>query len=203
MVERVVLTEEGRSEAVDVLTEAFFDYPVMTYVIGDVGEEYASRLRRLVDYFTMARFYRGDLVLGLRSPDGELLAAANLNRPSPGEAPAALLEHRDRLWPVLGADAQERYASYGRACEPLAPREPHYHLGMIGVRRSSQGAGLGGAMLRWVHEISAADAGSEGVSLTTEVEGNVAFYEYFGYRIVGRGELGNSNPTWTFWRPDP
>jgi hypothetical protein len=57
------VNRDGFQEAVDVLSEAFFDYPVMRYVIGDVGEDYSRRLRHLVSFFTEARFTRKDLVL--------------------------------------------------------------------------------------------------------------------------------------------
>ena len=51
-VERLAAT---RAEAVtSVLCEAFFDYPVMRYVLGPQGD-YAERLTRLIGLFTAGR----------------------------------------------------------------------------------------------------------------------------------------------------
>ena len=52
-------------EAVDVLSDAFFDYPVMRFVIGEAGSAYAQHLRTLIHFFTTARFVRNDLVMGV------------------------------------------------------------------------------------------------------------------------------------------
>lgn len=56
-------------------------------------------------------------------------------------------------------------------------------------------------MLAALHEISAIDPISTGVSLTTEDPGNVPLYERFGYEIVGRIGVGNFD-SWSFFRPD-
>lgn len=67
--------------------------------------------------------------------------------------------------PMFGiADPAGRY--------PVA--EAHHHLNMIGVRPDAQGQGHGRRLLESVHALAAADPASAGVSLTTEVEANVA-----------------------------
>ena len=58
-------------------------------------------------------------------------------------------------------------------------------------------------MLESVHELSLTDPDSTGVSLTTENEGNIELYKYFGYKVVGEQEVVPGLQTWGFFRRDP
>jgi len=202
------LAADRLDEAVDVLCEAFFDYPVMRYVVGATGPEYARHLKSLIGFFTEARFLRRDLVLAVREGDG-LLAVANLNRPGslPPTDPARRSEDpvegiRRRVWERVGSAARERYEAYGRATARFAYPEPHFHLGMIGVRRGEAGRGHGRRLLEHIHALSVAETASRGVSLTTEDPGNVSLYQRFGYGIVGQERVAEDLQTWGFFRPD-
>jgi len=197
------VTREGFDEAVEVLCEAFYDYPVMRFVIGEVGDDYSRRLQKLIAFFTEARFVRNDRVLAVR--DGSrMVAAANINLPGSGIAPGEadpLEPYRDRVWADLGAAARARNEAYGEATAKFIYPEPHFHLGMIGVRRDAAGDGHGRRLLDALHEISATDPDSRGVSLTTEVPRNLTLYEHFGYRRVGHETVGGIE-TWGFFRSD-
>jgi hypothetical protein len=46
-------------QVVDVLCDAFHDYPVMRYVIGPAGADYERHLRTLIAFFVQARQTRG------------------------------------------------------------------------------------------------------------------------------------------------
>jgi ribosomal protein S18 acetylase RimI-like enzyme len=186
---------------VDVLLEAFFDYPVLRFVLGPGEADYPPRLRTLVDFFVRARVFRGETLLGIR--DGESLsAAAIVSKPDGRPAPAELYDYRQRVWAALGPEAETRYAAFGQACDPLLPDRPHLHLNMIGVRASTQGRGLARQLLDAVHRLSAADTDSQGVSLNTEVEANVALYQHLGYRLLGQAPIAPGLASWVFWRPD-
>ena len=200
------VTRYGFEEAVDVLSEAFFDYPVMRFVIGEAGDDYPRRLRHLVSFFTEARFARQDLVLAVVK-DERMAAVANINLPRErsvefpdGRDP--LEPHRQRVWNDLGPDARDRYEAYGEATAHCVFPEPHYHLGMIGVRRDSAGGGHARRLLDHLHSLSAAHPRSCGVSLATENPRNVSLYEHFGYSIVGHERVGDME-TWGFFRADP
>jgi GNAT superfamily N-acetyltransferase len=187
-------------EVVDVLCDAFFDYPAMRFFIGDAGVDYPHRLRLLIGFFTRARFLKNDLVLGIAS-EGGLIAAANLNRPGSTPPSPALDDHRDQVFSELGEAVRLRYEAYSQTTARFERLEPHYHLGMIGVRQAEAGRGYGRLILEHVHELSRADPGSVGVTLTTETIQNVPFYQRFGYRIVGQDRVGDIE-TWGFFRPD-
>jgi len=51
--------------------------------------------------------------------------------------------------------------------------------------------------------MSAAHPQSPGVSLSTEVPGNVPMYEHFGYRVVGSARVAPELTTWVLFRRDP
>lgn len=128
--------------------------------------------------------------------------AAVVPLPGSGATPAQLATHRERVWKQLGADARARYEAYGAATRAFATDRPHHHLNMIGVRRSHTGQGFGRLLLEAVHEMSRADHGSCGVSLTTETPNNVALYEHVGYRVTGHVRLSPDLETWGMFRAD-
>jgi len=197
----VVVPSRDFEEVVDVLCDAFEDYPVMRFVLGDAGA-YDRRLRRLVGFFVKAREVRGEMLLGVPGPDG-LIAAAIVSNPHGPPAPPSFQALREAVWNELGAEPRKRYEAFGAACAPFLPAEPHLHLNMIGVRGSAQGHGLGRLLLGAVHDLSLRDSASSGVSLTTEDEANVALYQHFGYSVVGEAEVGPGLRSWSFFRADP
>jgi len=188
------------NEAVDVLCEAFFDYPVMRFVIGDAEDDYSRRLKQLVCFFTEARFLRRDPVLAVCEHD-RITAVANINRPGSAVTSVALDTHRERLWADLGDDARRRYEAYRDVTGSFVYPEPHFHLGMIGVRQPRKGRGHARRLLDALHEMSRSHPTSRGVSLTTESLHNVPLYQHFGYQIVGHGCIG-AVETWGFFRPE-
>jgi GNAT superfamily N-acetyltransferase len=194
------LTPDRTDEAVEVLSDAFFDYPVMRFVIGEAGSAYAQRLRTLIHFFTTARFLRNDLVMGVTTAEGRIVAVANVNRPGEREPPPGLGELREQVWREVGDEARSRYEAYGEAAGKFAVVEPHYHLGMIGVRRTSAGQGLGRRLLDALHERSQRDVESHGVSLNTEDPKNVPLYQHFGYRVIGQAPVSAELQTWAFYR---
>jgi GNAT superfamily N-acetyltransferase len=200
---RVVLTKvasEDADQAVTVLCDAFHDYPVMRYVLGP-GDGYDRRLRTLIGFFVSARVFRQEPVLGIYDRDGTLAAAALVTLPGERPVPEALSIHRESMWQELGPAERERYEAYGSACAQFAVEAPHHYLNMIGIRRSHMGRGLARNLLDAVHQMSDADDGSAGVSLSTEAAQNLPLYEHFGYRQLGHAVVGPGLETWVFFRP--
>jgi GNAT superfamily N-acetyltransferase len=190
------------NEAVDVLSDAFFDYPVMRFVIGQAGNTYDHRLRTLVHFFTAARFVRNDLVMGVATDQDRIVAVANVNRPGERESPPELDQLREQVWRDLGDAARSRYAAYGEATRKFVIEQPHYHLGMLGVQRSHTGQGLARRLLDALHERSHHDPESRGVTLNTEDPGNIPLYQHFGYRVIGQERVSDVLQTWAFYRDD-
>ena len=196
------LTQDRADDAVDVLCEAFHDYPFMRYVIGQGVEDYDHRLRAMVAFFTFARFVGDDLVLGATGEGHRLVGVTTVTRPGPRRRPPELTARRETLWQLLGKEARSRYESYGQACEGFWDAAPHFHANMVGVRRGYAGQGIGRCLLDAVHDASRDDPQSIGVALTTEDPGNVPLYEHLGYRVTGTAQISNTIRTWGFFRPN-
>ncbi len=62
------------------------------------------------------------------------------------------------------------------------PREPHVHLGPIGVLPDAQGRGVGRRLME--HYCGAIDLTGEAGYLETDRPANVRFYERFGFAVV-------------------
>jgi GNAT superfamily N-acetyltransferase len=195
-----VLSGDDVREIVSVLSDAFYDYPVMRHVIGD-RERYDERLPRLVALFVNSRALRDEPMFGVRDARGDLVAAAVTTSRLAPEAPPQLVALRERIWSELGPDARARYDGYVTATSRFAVASPHHHLNMIGVRRALHGRRLGRLLLDAVHELAASDPQSSGVSLTTEWQANVALYEHCGYRVRGYARVAPDLETWTLFRP--
>lgn len=199
MVERLPI--DRAEQAVDVLVDSFYEYPVMRHVIGDVGHEYDGRLRKLMRFFVAARYSRDEPVLVVKEGD-RAVATAILTPPFQLEANPLLAKHREAVWRDLGQGARDRYEALGNLWRLFETHEPHYHLNMIGVLRSHAGSGYGRILLDAVHELSQDDICSSGVSLNTEDEGNIPLYEHFGYRVVGHMKVADEMYTWVMYRED-
>jgi GNAT superfamily N-acetyltransferase len=194
-----ILSAVNSDEATTVLCEAFAEYPVMRYVLG-ASPDYATRLHTLVGFFVASRVLRHDLLLGIRGPAGALVAVALVTLPDNPDPPTALAEMRESVWRRLGGDARERYEAFGAATRTFDVVERHHHLNMIGVRLSEIGRGHGRDLLDHVHRVAAEDPASAGVSLTTELQRNIALYERFGYRQIGHAVVAPELETWGMFR---
>jgi ribosomal protein S18 acetylase RimI-like enzyme len=185
-------------DVTDVLAEAFYNYPVMRFAIGPDHADYANRLRKLVGFFVYRRARVGAPLLGIEA-GGRLVAAAAITLPA-GPDPMLdpdVVARRDQLWRDLGDAARGRYDRYGMAIRTFfATLPPHHHLNMIGVRPARAGQGLGRKLLDAVADLSRADPGSAGVTLTTETASNVKLYEHVGYKVIAEATV---EPDMTSW----
>jgi GNAT superfamily N-acetyltransferase len=198
----VCLAPADVPEIVAVFSDAFRDYPVMRYVLGSPSP-YDQRLDRLVELFVSGRAHRNEPMLGIRDATGRLLAAATMTLPALEDPPATFVALRESIWSELGAPARAAYEAFVAATQQFPIAAPHYHLNMIGVRRSHQGSGLARILLDAVHALSDAGGESSGVSLTTEVPANVELYRHFGYNVHGHSRIAADLETWILFRPRP
>ena len=119
----------------------------------------------------------------MRGPGG-LAAVALVSYPCGWPSPPELGVIQEETWGELGVGARRRYGSFGAATAGLGVEAEYIHLNMIGVRRSAQGLGLGRTVMDAVHDVSASNPSSTGVTLSTALESNVPLYEHFGYKVV-------------------
>lgn len=195
-----VLSSTHSDSALDVLCEAFTDYPVMRHVLGP-APGYPHRLHTLIGLFLAARVLREDLVLGVTDAADRLAAVALVTLPGERAAPEDLAIRREAVWRELGTGERARYDAFGEASHQFDIHAPHHHLNMIGVRPSHVGHGLARILLDHVHGLAEADPGSSGVTLSTETGHNVRLYEHFGYQRLGYARVAADLETWAFFRP--
>jgi GNAT superfamily N-acetyltransferase len=195
----IPLPPERRDDVIDVLADAFDDYPLMHWVVGP-GGDVAGRVRRLIAFFVSRRVMRGGPLLGV-ADGNRLVGAAAITLPAEPAPPPGITALDLDVWRDLGEPARKRYQSYADTTAPFfAGLGRHYHLNMIGIRNSHKGQGLARPLLDAVQQMSDAEESSTGVSLTTERPRNVKLYEHFGYAVVARKSVSDDVQTWGLFR---
>jgi GNAT superfamily N-acetyltransferase len=193
------LSDKDFDDVVDVLADAFSNYPVMRFVLGEGGNT-APRLTQLIGFFVFRRMRLGGPMFGVRDKTGALVGAAVMTLPAEPEPPADVLQRHDDVWNSLGQDCRERHDIYGAHAKTVLVSEPHNHLNMIGVRHSNHGRGLARPLLEAAVEIGARDATSAGLTLTTETPANVRLYQHFGFEVFGHVLIAPELETWGLFK---
>ena len=191
-------TQAQKEEALDVLCDAFHEYPVMRYVLADSGPDYDGALRALIDLFCQARLTHGLSLYGIRH-EGPLVAVSVTSDPIERPTPPQLQETAERLIERIGQEAWDRLGRYEDACKAGAPGQPSHYLGMLGIVSSHQRQGFGKALVASTKELARCSADSRGILLNTETEKNIPYYEKLGFRVVGEADADHVH-TWSmFW----
>ena len=192
------LKRDEKKEAVSVLVSAFYDYPVMRYILKNAGTHYDARLNAVLTFYTEARFAKGAPVLGVHE-DGLLVGVALVDESSLkpwASLPAAL----DSLKQIIGDEAYSRLELYEKVTAAAEPQNRHYFLGMLAVRNEMQGKGYSRILLDEVKRMSSSDARSTGVCLTTEDVANVRLYQHFGYQVISESDIEELH-SWCMFLP--
>jgi ribosomal protein S18 acetylase RimI-like enzyme len=104
-----------------------------------------------------------------------------------------------RLLGSFGLSRVVRGLRTHKQMDKLHPGEPRWHLGYLGVRRSRQGHGLGGALLDEV--LTRADDARVAAAVESSNERNLSFYQRHGFEIVEEINLLGTGPSvWRMWR---
>jgi GNAT superfamily N-acetyltransferase len=181
----------------DALADAFFDDPVMSWIL----REEDSRTRRLARLFgVQLRGHYLPMQTVWTTPDR---AGAALWAP-PGHAiipPGTILRYLPDMLRALGRHALRalRTLNHVEGLHPKAP--PHWYLGVLGTRRDAQGKGVGSALLGPILE-RCDDEGTPAY-LESSKHANIAFYRRHGFEVTGEIPLPFGGPSvWPMWR-DP
>ena len=193
---RVSLVGTKQIEAAGaVLAEALADDPLCIYTQPDVE----ARLRQFAWYF--AEIVRHGVEqrasfchIDLGRPDGIAVW-----QPPHANDPAADQEGLRRRF---GPEAYERLTAYRHfehvRSQSMAGR-PHWYLSIVGVDPSSQGQGIGAALL--TPGLQLADEQGLPCYLETFVSDNVLFYEHRGFEVIAAGvHLESRIPIWAMKR---
>ncbi len=167
--------QEDAPLVADILAEAFADDPVMNWMLG--GPRGISRLFSVLTKHVYLKHGFGDIV-------GE--HGATLWLPASKRFQLSLwrqIELAGCIFSSGGFGAVRRMTTSGDILAATHPRTPHYYLFAVGVRRSAQGAGLGGALVR--AGLARADKDDAAAYLENSKTRNTPLYERLGFKPTG------------------
>ncbi len=168
-------------DCLQTLTAAFADDPVCRWA-WPARDIYAAAFPEFCRAFGGAAFSAGTAHV---SPDLEGVALWLAPGSTPDEqAVMALIDE------TAEAHLREPLFSIFEQMDAFHPREPHWHLPLIGVDPHSQGRGVGSALLR--HALEECDRTGVPAYLEATSAGNARLYERHGFKAIGRIQAGDS-----------
>ncbi|MDR3512115.1 MAG: GNAT family N-acetyltransferase [Caulobacteraceae bacterium] len=175
------------------LARAFFDDPMMCFVLNDEATRPAK----------MARLFKLLFKLGL--PYGACdvtdgYEAAALWRP-PGRWHVSLWHYvvnAGEFLGLFGVAGAARTAAIMDHVEKRHPEEPHWYLQVIGTDPVRQGKGFGGVIMR--RHLAAADASGMPAYLESSKESNIPIYASFGFEVTGEIKVPDGPTLYPMWR---
>lgn len=179
------------------LSRAFFDDPVMTWLLPDEKTRIAH-LRRL--FATMTRHHHlahGGVEVACSGT--HIGAAALWNPPDQWrESRRGELAMAPTFLRVFGFRT-----GIGRAVQEVMkrahPEEPHWYLAVIGSDPTVRGQGYGQVLMR--SRLDRCDAEYCPAYLESSKPENVPYYERFGFTVTGEIALPHGGPPlWPMWR---
>ena len=186
--------DASRLEAtVSMLADAFVSNPLHVSAFGPAEIEQ----NRLFFRIGLQNMFTGHAYVAL--VDGQVRGYMHFNAPPyclppPEQIPSAATT----VLKPLGAAIARVVVWFSTWCR-LDPKEPHAHLGPIGVSPEAQGQGVGSALMsRYLEHLR-----HEGIAgyLETDRPENVKFYEKFGFAVQHEQEVIGVS-TWYMWRPE-
>lgn len=184
-------------ELAHTLGRAFFDDPVMNWVLPDAGQ----RAKALPTIFaTMCRHQflpAGGVDF---ATDTTHIAAAALWAP-PGRWQSSRMADLRMLPGLFLAFGSQR--KRGQQLDELMkknhPEEPHWYLAVIGSDPTYRGQGYAHALLS--ERLERVDAEHAPAYLESSNPANVPYYQRFGFEVTAELELPDDGPNmWAMWR---
>jgi ribosomal protein S18 acetylase RimI-like enzyme len=196
-----------RAPSARVLADAFFDDPVMVWLVPDdeirrdhsIGS-FGSAFDSAVEHGHVRVARRGQGVAGVAVwyPPGKGSAAGGAEPRDADDADTATRSSASSPSPSVDVTAG-RGAVIGRAMAEHHPREPHYYLQAIGVRPGDQGLGIGSSLIAPVTAVC--DEEAVGAYLEATTDHSRRLYERHGFEVSGLIELPDGPVMYPMWRP--
>jgi ribosomal protein S18 acetylase RimI-like enzyme len=198
--EPIRLASSQREQAVAVLTRAFQEDPMYSYLFPDLDERIRSlgRLWNGVVRYSLVygEVYTTPVLVGVAcwlSPGNTRVTTWRTARTGFELQRAVLRFNREARRRVL------ELLTYTDQIHSQVMTRSHWYLMALGVEPTRQRQGLGSRLLQPV--LARADRDGIPCYLETETEQNVAFYQKYGFQIAYEGEVADAGLTlWTMVR---
>ncbi len=179
------------------LARAFYDDPVMSWLLPDAKSRTAQLPRLFATITRHHHLARGAVEVASDGPD---IGAAALWDP-PNEWQESRWEQLAQIPTFLRVFG--RHSARGRAIQELMkrwhPEEPHWYLAVIGSDPSVRGKGFGQVLMS--SRLDRVDAEHAPAYLESSKSENIPYYQRFGFEVTGEIVLPHGGPTmWPMWR---
>lgn len=189
------LVAEARADdfagAVEVLTAAFFDDPLMQWLFDDDSR----RIEQLRVWWSWLVRNRAPHVAVLTTDDDR--SAAIWHGPDPIEHTSAE-DFVAMLADLLGADVARRKLEAMRVIPEAHPTDRHWYLAAIGTHPQHQGQGSGQRVM--AEPLARCDAEGIPAYLESSNPRNLSFYERLGFVAIGEIRLPTGPTMVPMWR---
>ena len=175
---------------------SFFHLGADIYLVPPLDD----RLPVMADFFTLytehAFEYGRVDVIDAPAGDGIVAAAVWFDNTGDASAPA---NYEERLRALAG-EYLDRFNALDELFDKHHPHDPHWHLAFLAVHPDQQAHGLGGLLMRRVHD--ELDAAGVPAYLEATNENNVRLYRRYGYVDMDPFEmlLPDGTPFFRMWR---
>jgi GNAT superfamily N-acetyltransferase len=179
----------------DVLAEAFFDDPFLTWLFPDDRR----RIGLLSRYFllvTQGLYLRHREVYHSEDHGAALWLPPNIAADS--YPFTTMLSMFWRMFLAHGFSGLNRARIASEVLKANHPREPHFYLHAVGVRKSRQGQGIGSALIRQV--TARCDREGRLAYLENSNARNTPLYERNGFRVVSEWRAPAGPTLWFMLR---
>lgn len=177
-----------RDDVIRTLTQAFAADPIIRYQFQN-DETYAARANAFFGHYFDVRLDGGEIFVA----DG----GAALWSPPGGNrlgGKAVEADWDQHVVPALDADELARYTRFKEVLDAMTPSEPHWYLGLLGIRPDKQRTGVARGLLEPM--LSRAERESLPVFLETGAQGNIDFYARFGFEQIAEDTVPNGPVVW-------
>ena len=191
------VSEEEYGKVVEILSEAFFEDPMIKYVFKDRERK---EIRRLYGVMTKAYAPSSDIYFDSEEPNGMIQWIDS------EKEPGVMAWLRSGAMRMIGSPVSSLFRLMKTGMEIFKTqkecmKEHNLHLILLAVLPRKQGMGIGKKLMNLF--IQEADFRGLPSYLETQNPSNLGFYESFGFSVVKQIEISSELRSWSMVRLSP
>ncbi len=191
------VSEEEYGKVVEILSEAFFEDPMIKYVFKDRERK---EIRRLYGVMTKAYAPSSDIYFDSEEPNGMIQWIDS------EKEPGVMAWLRSGAMRMIGSPVSSLFRLMKTGMEIFKTqkecmKEHNLHLILLAVLPRKKGMGIGKKLMNLY--IQEADSRGLPCYLETQNPSNLGYYESFGFSVVKEIEISPELRSWSMVRPIP